>query len=115
MIFPSSNVTTADTWRPSAVVSSNSSPSLNFNSMDFKVVEVLIVQTPPSSEISTVGVDTVAAYLLRMLAKASKETKEKRKKKSKKAVKEKTEEKEEMKEYKTPAIVEDDDSSNDET
>merc|ERR1712080_546091 len=58
--------------------------------------------------------DTRAAYLLRMLAKASKETKEKRKKKSKKAVKEKTEEKEEMKEYKTPAIVEDDDSSNDE-
>merc|ERR1712013_375362 len=49
--------------------------------------------------------DTRAAYLLRMLAKASKETKEKRKKKSKKAVKEKTEEKEEMKEYKTPAIV----------
>jgi len=58
--------------------------------------------------------DTRAAYLLRMLAKASKETKEKRKKKSKKAEKEKTEEKEEMKEYKTPAIVEDDDSSNDE-
>merc|ERR1711970_119159 len=58
--------------------------------------------------------DTRAAYLLRMLAKASKETKEKRKKKSKKAVKEKTEEREEVKEYKTPAIVEDDDSSNDE-
>merc|ERR1711953_96501 len=58
--------------------------------------------------------DTRAAYLLRILAKASKETKEKRKKKSKKVVKEKTEEKEEMKEYKTPAIVEDDDSSNDE-
>merc|ERR1712110_1149625 len=58
--------------------------------------------------------DTRAAYLLRMLARASKETKEKRKEKSKKAVKEKTEEKEEMKEYKTPAIVEDDDSSNDE-
>merc|ERR1712181_209654 len=59
--------------------------------------------------------DTRAAYLLRMLARVSKEeTKEKRKKKSKKAVKEKTEEKEEVKEYKTPAIVEDDDSSNDE-
>merc|ERR1712037_402362 len=56
--------------------------------------------------------DTRAAYLLRMLARVSKETKEKRrKKKSKKAVKEKTEEKEEVKEYKTPAIVEDDDSS----
>merc|ERR1712008_629263 len=59
--------------------------------------------------------DTRAAYLLRMLARVSKEeTKEKRKKKSKKAVKEKTEEREEVKEYKTPAIVEDDDSSNDE-
>merc|ERR1712210_4241 len=59
--------------------------------------------------------DTRAAYLLRMLARVSKEeTKEKRKKKSKKAVKEKTEEKEEVKEYKTPAIVEDDDSLNDE-
>merc|ERR1719318_1915016 len=66
MIFPSSNVTTADTWRPSAVVSSNSSPSLNFNSMDFKVVEVLMVQAPPSSDISTVGVDTVAAFLSNM-------------------------------------------------
>ena len=38
----------------------------------------------------------------------------KKKVEDEKAVKEKTEEKEEMKEYKTPAIVEDDDSSNDE-
>merc|ERR1712083_1029022 len=57
---------------------------------------------------------TRAAYLLRMLARVSKETKDKKKKKSKKAVKEKTEEREEVKEYKTPAIVEEDDSSNDE-
>ena len=34
--------------------------------MDFKVVEVLIVQTPPFSEITTVGVDTVAAFLSSM-------------------------------------------------
>merc|ERR1712210_152092 len=58
--------------------------------------------------------DTRAAYLLRMLARVSKEETKEKKKKSKKAVKEKTEEREEVKEYKTPAIVEDDDSSNDE-
>jgi len=48
-ILPSSHVTVALTSRPSGVVSSNSSPSLNLSSMVFKVVEVLMVQVPPSS------------------------------------------------------------------
>ena len=34
--------------------------------MDLRVVEVLMTQTPPSSEISREGVDTVAAFLSNM-------------------------------------------------
>ena len=47
-LFPSC-LTIAVTSRPSAVVSSNSLSRVNFNSMDFRVVEVLMVHTPLSS------------------------------------------------------------------
>merc|ERR1711864_48863 len=60
--------------------------------------------------------DTRAAYLLRMLAK--KAPKEKKKKKNKKPVKEVTVEREDpniSKEYKSKEIIDDDDSSNDES
>ena len=72
----------AVTSLPSGVVSSNSAPickrtqlsifidvdrqvTLNFNSIDLRVVEVLMDQTPPDSEISKLGLETVAAFLRR--------------------------------------------------
>merc|ERR1719481_82720 len=70
-IFPSSNVTVAVTSRPSGVVSSNGSPSLNFSSIVLSVVDVLMVHTPPSSVTSMTGVDTVAAFLNRKLTSNS--------------------------------------------
>ena len=80
--LPLSRVQMAVTSLPSGVVSSNSTPickksqlltmkyanlqvTLNFNSMDFRVVEVLMDQTPPDSEISKLGLETVAAFLRR--------------------------------------------------
>merc|ERR1719481_449636 len=70
-IFPSSRVQMAVTSLPSGVVSSNGSPSLNFNSIVFRVVDVLIFQTPPSSKISQTGVEAVAAFLRRKLTSSS--------------------------------------------
>merc|ERR1719481_2037536 len=64
-IFPSSNITVAVTSRPSGVVSSNGSPSLNFSSIVLSEVDVLMLHTPPSSVTSMTGVDTVAAFLNR--------------------------------------------------
>merc|ERR1711894_46953 len=66
-LFPST-VTKAETCLPSGVVSSKASPTLNFNSMVFNVVEVLINQDPPPASVtSIIGVDTVAAFLNRKL------------------------------------------------
>ena len=39
--------------------------TLNFNSIDLRVVEVLMVQIPSDSDTSRVGVETVAAFLRR--------------------------------------------------
>merc|ERR1719154_485723 len=64
-ILPSSQVTVATTSLPSGVVPSNGSPSLNLSSIVLRVVDVLMVQTPPSSDTSITGVDTVAAFLNR--------------------------------------------------
>merc|ERR1712165_19529 len=61
-LFPSSTVTIAETSLPSGVVSSKASPTLNLSSVDFKIVEVLIVHSPPVSVTSIVGVDAVAAF-----------------------------------------------------
>merc|ERR1719154_795214 len=70
-ILPSSQVTVATTSLPSGVVSSNGSPSLNLSSMVLRVVDVLMVQTPPSSDTSITGVDTVDAFLKRKLTSSS--------------------------------------------
>merc|ERR1719186_881046 len=65
------NVTMAVTSLPSGVFSSNCSPSLNFNSMDLRVVEVLMVHTPPSSQISITGVDALAALRSKKLTSSA--------------------------------------------
>ena len=57
-----STVTTVDTYLPSGVVCSKVLPILNFNSIDFNIVDVLIVHTPASSVTAIGGFDTVAAF-----------------------------------------------------
>ena len=60
-LFPST-VTIESTFLPSGVTSLNGSPTLNFNSIDLTTVDVLIVQTPPSSVTSITGGEAVAAF-----------------------------------------------------
>merc|ERR1719153_2040093 len=64
-----STVTIESTSLPSGVVSSNFSPTLNFSSMAFNIVDVLMVHSPPSSVTSITGVDAVAAFLRGKLLK----------------------------------------------
>ena len=52
-------------------VKSSSGLTLNFSSMVLSVVEVLMVQTPPSSVISQTGVETVAAFRSRKFTSSS--------------------------------------------
>merc|ERR1719180_503146 len=62
ILFPA-RLTVVLHFRPSVVVSSNSSPSLNLSSMLLTVVFVIIVQLPPSSAMVMTGVEAMAAFL----------------------------------------------------